>query len=84
MPFMDWRRHLVTDPAICHGRPTVRGTRVLVSVLLSHLAHGETAEEILGQFPTVSPEALRAVVAFAAESAFDDLPAPLPAAASGR
>lgn len=64
---MDWRRHLVSDPAICHGKPTIRGTRVLVSVLLSHLAHGETSEEILADYPTVSTEALRAVHAFTAE-----------------
>lgn len=81
---MDWRRYLVSDPAICHGKPTIRGTRVLVSVLLSHLAHGATTEAILEDFPTVSPEALRAVVAFAAEAALDDLPVPLPAVASAR
>lgn len=78
---MDWRERIVSDPAICHGKPTVKGTRVLVSVVLSHLAHGDRLETIIEQFPSLTDEDLRAVIAFAAESAADDLPAPAPRAA---
>lgn len=50
--------------------------------LLASLAEGASVEEILQDFPTVTPEAMRAVVAFAAASAEEDLPLPaLPALA---
>lgn len=44
--------------------------------VLASLAEGATREEILSDFPTLDEEALRAVVAFAAESAREDLPRP--------
>jgi uncharacterized protein (DUF433 family) len=69
---------IVEDPAICGGQPIVRGTRVLVRTLLAYLAAGKAPEEIYADFPSVSPDALRAVIAFAAASARDDLPAPAP------
>ena len=82
---MDWRERIVSEPAICHGKPTLKGTRVLVSVVLSHLAHGDRAETIVEQFPSLTDEDVRSVIAFAAEAAADDLPAPSPrAAGAGR
>lgn len=66
---MTFHDHIVRDPAICGGQPVVKGTRVLVRVLLGHLAHGETIETIRREFPSVSEEAIRAVIAFAAASA---------------
>ena len=67
---------------ICGGELVVKGTRVLVRTLLASLAEGATVEEILADFPTVSPAAMRAVIAFAAASAEEDLPVPpLPAGA---
>jgi uncharacterized protein (DUF433 family) len=80
---MDWRQRIVCDPAVCHGRPTVKGTRVLVSVILSHLAQGERPEAIIAQFPSLADDDVRAIIAFAAEAATDDLPAPLPPATAG-
>jgi len=82
---MDWRERIVSDPAICHGKPTLKGTRVLVSVVLSHLAHGDRVEAIIEQFPSLSEDDVRAVIAFAAQAAPDDLPAPSPrVAGAGR
>lgn len=75
---MTFHDHIVRDPAICGGQPVIKGTRVLVRVLLGHLAHGETTESIRREFPSVSDEAVRAVIAFAAASAGEDLPAPSP------
>jgi uncharacterized protein (DUF433 family) len=70
--------HITTDPAICGGQPVVRGTRVLVRTVLGYLAHGETVEAILREFPTLQEADVRAVIAFAAASASEDLPAPSP------
>lgn len=38
---MDWREHISTDPDVCHGKACVRGTRVMVSVVLDNLGAGE-------------------------------------------
>lgn len=60
---------------IGNGALVIKGTRVPIRTLLASLAEGATEEAILGDFPTVPQEALRAVVAFAAAAAVDDLPA---------
>jgi uncharacterized protein (DUF433 family) len=70
--------HIVRDPAICGGQPVIKGTRVLVRVILGHLAHGHTSEAIRREFPSLSDDDIRAVIAFAAASASEDLPAPSP------
>ena len=52
----------------------VKGTRVTVRTVLASLAEGATVEAILTDFPTLTPEAVRAIIAFAAASAGEDLP----------
>ena len=59
----------------------MRGTRVTVRTVLASLAEGATIDEILADFPTLSEEAVRAIIAFAATSAQEDIPVPaLPSA----
>ena len=67
---------IVRDPQINGGEPTLRGTRVTVRTVLASLAEGAWIDEILADFPTLSEEQVRAVVAFAAASAEEDLPLP--------
>lgn len=79
---MDFKPYITRDPAICGGEPVVAGTRVTVRTVLASLAEGMSDDEILADFPTLNREALRAVIAFAAVSAEEDLPLPpLPAVA---
>ena len=66
---MDYAGFLVRDPRICGGELAVKGTRVTVRTVLASLAEGATGQEILSDFPTLTPEALRAVIAFAAAGA---------------
>ena len=61
---------------LCGGELVVKGTRVTVRTLLASLAEGASADEVLADFPTVSREAMRAVIAFAAASAEEDMPVP--------
>ena len=75
---MTYHDRIIRDPAVCGGQPTLRGTRVLVRVILGHLAQGKSTEEILMEFPSLTTDDVRAVVAFAAASACEDLPAPSP------
>ena len=78
----DYNRYFERRPEICGGELVVKGTRVTVRTLLASLAEGASAEEIRLDFPTVTGDALRAVVAFAAASAEEDMPVPpIPAAA---
>jgi uncharacterized protein (DUF433 family) len=53
-----------TDPAVCHGQPTVRGLRYPVSVLLDLLASGMTIEEVLEDYPDLEREDLLAALEF--------------------
>lgn len=69
---------ITRDPDVCSGQPVIRGTRVLVRPLLSYLAHGARTQDILAEFPSLAEDDLRAVIAFAAASAGEDLPAPTP------
>ena len=64
---MNWHEHITSDPSVAAGKPVIRGTRVAVDFLLGLLAAGWSAEQILANYPRVTPEALRAVYAFAAE-----------------
>jgi uncharacterized protein (DUF433 family) len=69
------RTLVVRDPQVCHGQATVRGTRVLVSIVLDALADGMTEAEILAEYPTLTAEGIRAAAAYGAELARDEYPA---------
>jgi uncharacterized protein (DUF433 family) len=80
---LNYADYLDRRAEVCGGALVVKGTRVLVRTLLASLAEGSTEAELLADFPTVTPEALRAVIAFAAASAGEDLPVPpIPAVAA--
>ena len=57
---------ITVDPAICHGKPCVRGLRYPVEVLLELLSSGMTVEEVLGDYEDLEREDLLAVFAYAA------------------
>jgi uncharacterized protein (DUF433 family) len=54
------------DPAICHGQPCIKGTRVLVTVVLDALAAGLATDEIVRHYPTLTAESVRAAAAYGA------------------
>jgi uncharacterized protein (DUF433 family) len=66
---MNWRDYIIVDPAVCHGKACIKGTRVLVSIILDNLAAGLQPEEILASYPSVSREGIQAAIAYAAELA---------------
>ena len=55
------------DPAICFGKPCVRGHRIWVSLILDFLASGMTAEEILEEYPGLDKADILACIAYGAE-----------------
>ncbi len=56
---------ITIDPAICHGKPTIRGLRYPVDFILELFSAGMTSEAILADYPDLEPEDLRAVFAYA-------------------
>ena len=63
---MDYRQLITMEPGKRSGQPCVRGMRIAVQDVLEYLAGGMTTEEILGDFPELTAEDLRACLAFAA------------------
>ncbi len=64
---MNLADYISVDPCVCHGKACIKGTRVMVSVILDNLAAGISPEDIQRGYPTVSEDAIRAASAFAAE-----------------
>ncbi|MDD5559750.1 DUF433 domain-containing protein [Candidatus Methylomirabilis sp.] len=78
MAAQNWLDFIVADPEICHGQPCIKGTRIMVSVVLDNLAAGVTVEELLRSYPSLSREAVQAAVAYAADLARERI-VPMPA-----
>jgi uncharacterized protein (DUF433 family) len=70
------RDRIVRDPLVCGGQPILKGTRVTLRTVLASLSDGDSIEDILTDFPTLTADDVRAVIAFAADSVREDLPAP--------
>jgi uncharacterized protein (DUF433 family) len=57
--------HIVIDPEICNGRPVVRGTRITVQTVMEFLAAGDSVEEVLEAYPSLSREQVLACMEWA-------------------
>ena len=66
---MNWRERVTVDPKVCHGKACVKGTRIMASVILDNLAAGISEDEILKSYPSINPDDIQAVIAYAAELA---------------
>lgn len=69
---------IVVDPAICFGKPTIRGHRLWVSLILGYLAEGRTVDAVLAEYPQLEVDDVRACIAHGARLAdvrFADLDA---------
>ncbi len=64
-PLLD---RITVDPNVCHGQPCVKGTRIMVWLVLNYLASGDSVEDILASYPGLTPEDIRACLAYAAET----------------
>ncbi len=62
-------QRITIDPMVCHGKPTIRGLRYPVELILDLLASGMSASEILGDYPDLEVADITAVLAYAAELA---------------
>lgn len=66
---MNWRERITVDPAVCHGQACIKGTRIMVAIVLDNIAAGVPTEELLKSYPTLSAEDIQAALEYAAELA---------------
>ena len=64
---MNWQTYITVDPAICHGKACIKGTRIMVSVVLANLAAGLMIDDIIKSYPLLGKESIQAAIAYAAE-----------------
>ncbi|PYY09082.1 MAG: hypothetical protein DMG61_23310 [Acidobacteria bacterium] len=62
-----WRERISLNPAICHGKACIRGTRVMVSVIVDNLAAGVSHQDILRSYPALIGADIEAALSYAAE-----------------
>lgn|SRR5712671_5138243 len=62
----DWQERVTINPDVCHGKPCMRGTRIMVSVVLDNLAEGLSSEEIVKEYPPLTLDDIRAAISYAA------------------
>ena len=79
---MNWRERIVADSQVCHGKACIRGTRVLVAVILDNLAAGLSQEEVLKSYPSLTQQDIEAAIGYAAELARETIIGVRPAAAA--
>lgn len=78
---MNWRDRISSTPDVCHGKVCIKGTRIMVSVILDNLAAGETIAQIIASYPTLSEDDIKAAMQHAAELARERIVPYVPGAA---
>ena len=63
----DWRERISIDPNVCHGKPCIKGTRIMVWIIVDYLANGDSVKEVLTAYPSLTREDVQAALAYAAE-----------------
>jgi uncharacterized protein (DUF433 family) len=71
---MKFREYIIRDSKIKNGAPIIKGTQVTLKVVLGHLALGDSIENIVKTYPEITPESVRAVIAYAAAAVEADVP----------
>jgi uncharacterized protein (DUF433 family) len=66
LPEVSLLSRIVVDPAVCHGKPVIRGLRYPVESMLEYLAGGDSIEDILAEFPDLERDDLLACLQYAA------------------
>ncbi len=64
---MNWQEWITVDPNVCHGQACIKGTRIMVSIVLDNLAAGLTVDEVIASYPSLTKEAVQSAIAYAAE-----------------
>ncbi|MGQ0568501.1 MAG: DUF433 domain-containing protein [Armatimonadota bacterium] len=63
----EWRERISIDPNVCHGKPCIKGTRIMVWIIVDCLANGDSVESVLAAYPSLTRKDVQAALAYAAE-----------------
>ena len=66
-------KRITVDPKICHGQACVKGTRIPVHQILGMLANGDSIEDLLGEYPSLTREDILACLDYAATLAEEEV-----------
>ena len=80
---MDWRQRIVCDPKILAGKPTIKGARISVELILGWFSSGWNTEQVLESYPNITRDDILATFAYAQELLHDDGILPIAETASG-
>ena len=69
----DLLQKIVINPKICHGKPIIKGTRIMVSVILENLAEGLSFEEIIENYPSLTIDDIKAAILFASKLSNEEI-----------
>lgn len=83
MTLTNWREHISINPNVCHGKPCIKGTRIMVSIILDYLKAGESVKTILQEYPTLKEEDVLAAIGYAAWLAHEEEQQPIHTEISG-
>ncbi|MBX2957852.1 MAG: DUF433 domain-containing protein [Cyclobacteriaceae bacterium] len=75
---MNWREHIVSDKDVLLGKPTIKGTRISVELILDLLANGWTEKMLLESYPSLTEQDLKAVFTYLKDCMENELYFPLP------
>lgn len=74
---MKWQEHIISDPSILLGKPTIKGTRISVELILELFSIGWNEQQILDSYPSISSDSLRSVFAYLKECIQQELYFPI-------
>ena len=77
---MSWQERITVDPKVLVGKPVIRGTRISVEFVIDLLARGWTSEQILREYDHLTPEDIKACLAYARDILQSERVYPVPAA----
>jgi uncharacterized protein (DUF433 family) len=63
-----WTARITIDPAVHHGEPCIKGTRIPVSLIVGSIADGDRPEDLLAAYPSLTREDVQAALSYAAEA----------------
>ncbi len=75
---MNWQKHIISDPEILIGKPTIKGTRISVELILELFSLGWTEQQILESYPSITVSSLRSVFYYLKDCLEQELYFPIP------
>jgi uncharacterized protein (DUF433 family) len=73
---LDWKLYITSTPGILFGKPAIKNTRIGVDLILEKLAAGDSIDELIDSYPSITKDDIIACLLFAAESIKNEIVIP--------